>query len=178
MAAAASARKKTMKGLFIGLAVSAPLTLSLWAQEGGSGASPKHLRANGVELTYLDRGRGVPVVLVHGGLDDYRAWGPQMDAFSERHRTIAYSRRHSYPNPQTPSGDDYSAIVDADDLAALMAGLGLAPAHVVGVSYGAYTALFLAVRHPALVRSLVLAEPPVLRWLPGLPGDSLSSTSS
>jgi len=60
--------------------------------------------------------------------------------------------------------------VEAEDLANLLKALGAHPAHVVGHSYGAYTALALAMKHPELVRSLVLAEPPLLRWLPGLPG--------
>jgi pimeloyl-ACP methyl ester carboxylesterase len=46
----------------------------------------------------------------------------------------------------------------------------LAPAHVVGSSYGAMTSLTLAVGQPSLFRSLVLGEPPLLPWLPMLPG--------
>jgi len=53
----------------------------------------------------------------------------------------------------------------AEDLAALLLSLDLAPAHIVGSSYGAYTALALARDHPNLVRSLVLAEPPILHLL-------------
>ncbi len=60
--------------------------------------------------------------------------------------------------------------MEAADLAVLLKALGAYPAHVVGHSYGAYTALILAMKHPELVRSLVLAEPPLLRWLPDLPG--------
>ena len=142
----------------------------LSAQEPPSNASLKSVRANGVELHYVDQGKGAPVVFVHGGLDDYRVWQPQVEAFSERYRAIAYSRRYNYPNARLAPGTDYSASVDAEDLAALIRNLKLAPAHVVAVSYGAYTALLLAARHPELVRSLVLSEAPVLRWLPELAG--------
>ena len=48
------------------------------------------------------------MVLVHGGLEDYRAWLPQVEAFSQRYRTIAYSRRHNYPNSAVTPGTDYS----------------------------------------------------------------------
>lgn len=159
-----------MKRLMICFALCALLPQLLFAHETPGKTSPKRIRANGVKLHYLDQGKGVPVVLVHGGLEDYSVWQPQMEALSQRYRTIAYSRRYNYPNPRLSPGTDYSAIVDAEDLAALIRKLKLAPAHVVGVSYGAYTALFLALRHPALVRSLVLSEPPVLRWLPELEG--------
>jgi pimeloyl-ACP methyl ester carboxylesterase len=153
-----------MKRLAIGLALLAALPQPARAHEALAQGSPKTVRVNGVELHYLDQGKGVPVVFVHGGLEDFRAWEPQMATFSGRYRTIAHSRRHNYPNSRVTPGPDYSASVDAADLAAFIKSLGLAPAHVVGVSYGAYGALLLAERHPALVRSLVLSEPPVLRW--------------
>ncbi len=60
--------------------------------------------------------------------------------------------------------------MDAEDLAKLIATLGLPRAHIVGHSYGAYVALLLATRHPELVRSVVLSEAPVMRWLPEIEG--------
>src|SRR5450432_844426 len=78
------------------------------------------VRANGVELHYIDQGKGTPVVFVHGGLDDYRSWQPQVEAFSQRYRVITYSRRYNYPNTGNASDSSYSASVDADDLAALI----------------------------------------------------------
>ncbi len=133
-------------------------------------AAPKVALVNGVELHHIEKGSGPAVIFVHGGLEDYRAWAHQVDAFSKRYRAVAYSRRYNFPNAHGALAADYSAIADADDLAALITKLGLAPAHVVGYSYGAYAALFLAQRHPELVRSLVLAEPPVLRLLPEIAG--------
>ncbi len=130
----------------------------------------KSVRANGVTLHYIEQGKGPPVVLVHGGLEDYRSWEPQMAGFAQNHRVVAYSRRYNYPNSDAPRLKDYSALVDAEDLAALIQKLKLGPVHLVGISYGAYTALLAAVKHPALVRSLVLCEPPLLRWLPELEG--------
>ena len=148
--------------------------LVLWAAFFASGTmaqtSLKKVRVNGTELHYIEQGKGVAVIFVHGGLDDYRVWQPQMEAFSQRYRTVAYSRRYNYPNRLTALRNNYSAIVDADDLAVLIKKLKLAPANIVGVSYGAYVSLFLAARHPELVRSLVLSEPPVLRWLPEFKG--------
>ena len=122
------------------------------------------VRVNGVDLHYLEIGKGVPIIFVHGGLDDYRMWEAQLKPFSQRYRVIAYSRRYNYPNNNPHIRPDHSAVVEADDLAALIKKLKLGRAHIVGHSYGALTALFLAVRYPELVRTLVLAEPPVLRW--------------
>lgn len=114
---------------------------------------------------YVLRGQGEPVVLVHGTLGDYRSWAMQVDVFAESYRTIAYSRRYHYPNPCRRVETDYSAALHADDLADLIAGLGLESAHIVGTSYGAYTALVLAARHPHRVRRLVLGDPPILPLL-------------
>jgi non-heme chloroperoxidase len=124
----------------------------------------KSVRTGAVELHYVESGKGVPVIFVHGSLDDYRLWEPQIDAFAEQYHVIAYSRRYNYPNKNGDIRPDHSAIVEAEDLADLIKKLKLPPAHVVGHSYGAFTALFLALKYPKLVRALVLAEPPVLRW--------------
>lgn len=120
---------------------------------------------DGTQLEYIEQGQGEPVVLVHGTLGDYRSWELQMDTFPETFRTISYSRRYHYPNRCDELKPDYSAAHHADDLAAFIAGLGLKSAHVVGNSYGAYTSLFLAARHPERVRTLVLGDPPVFPLL-------------
>jgi pimeloyl-ACP methyl ester carboxylesterase len=83
---------------------------------------------------------------------------------------VAYSRRYNYPNNHAEIPPDHSAIVEARDLAALLDALKLESVHVVGYSYGALTALFFAKEHPERVRSLTLAEPPILGWLSEIPG--------
>jgi pimeloyl-ACP methyl ester carboxylesterase len=130
----------------------------------------KVVRIGDVELHYVEQGKGVPVIFVHGSLDDYRSFEPQLEPLSQRYRVISYSRRFNFPNAATVPSNNHSALVEAADLAKLLKPLGAYPAHVVGHSYGAYTALILAMQHPELVRSVVLAEPPLLRWLPALPG--------
>jgi non-heme chloroperoxidase len=124
----------------------------------------------GVTLHYVTKGRGTPVVFIHGGGRDYRYWNNQIDSFGERYRVVAYSRRYAPPNDNREIAPDYTAAVDAADLAALMRRLDLGPAHLVGASIGGVAALFVAVQQPELVRSLALAEPPVLRWALDLPG--------
>lgn len=128
------------------------------------------VRVNGVELHYAERGRGEPIVFVHGSLADYREWGPVIEDLSTSLRTIAYSRRYNYPNRNPIQGGNHSALVEAGDLKELISRLGPDPVHVAGISYGALTALLLAVEHPELVRTLTIVEPPLIRWLPDLPG--------
>jgi pimeloyl-ACP methyl ester carboxylesterase len=130
----------------------------------GQGDEPTKVHVNGVDLHYVERGRGEPLILLHGGQGDYRSWAPQMDEFSRSYRVVAYSRRYNYPNdnPLTPSYR--SAYTDAEDLAALIRRLKLGRVHLVGTSAGALAALVPATERPEMVRSLVLAEPPVHRW--------------
>ncbi|HEV3262147.1 MAG TPA: alpha/beta hydrolase [Gemmataceae bacterium] len=116
---------------------------------------------HGVELHYVERGKGAPVLFVHGTLGDYSVWDAQLRPFAETYRAIAYSRRYNYPNTNKLR-PNHSAAVEAEDLAVLIKKLDLGKVHVVGHSYGGYTALFLAVKHPELVRTLTLAEPPVV----------------
>ncbi len=125
---------------------------------------------NGITLHYVDLGKGVPVIFVHGSLSDGGYWADQVGEFAKHYRAIAYSRRYNYPN-SNPARAGYSAVVDAQDLAAFIGALHLGKVVVIGHSYGALTALFLAAKHPELVRALVLAEPPAVSLLAHLPGD-------
>lgn len=123
------------------------------------------IMVNNTELHYIEAGQGDPIVFVHGSLGDYRSWLFQFEPFAQHYRVIAYSRRYHYPNTSAGDGLDYSPLLHADDLAALVTALGLGRTHLVSSSYGAYTSLFCAKRHPQLVRSLVLGEPPDLPLL-------------
>ncbi|HEY3278905.1 MAG TPA: alpha/beta hydrolase [Gemmatimonadales bacterium] len=124
------------------------------------------MRVNGTVLYFrLVGDSGTPVVFVHGSLGDYRDWNAQVPAFALTHRVLAYSRRYHPPNPQQNDDETYSPMLHADDLAALLLALELPPAHIIGSSYGAYTALVLAQEHPELVRSVVLEEPPIMPLL-------------
>ena len=142
-------------------------SLSFVLCEGAIGQSipPTKVHVRGVELHYIEQGQGEPLILLHGGQGDYRSWGPQMETFSQHYRVISYSRRYNYPNNNPLTIKNHSALVEADDLAAFIRKLKLERVHLVGTSMGAFAALIVAVQHPELVRSLVLAEPPVHRWV-------------
>lgn len=145
------------------------LLLLLCGQAVGQSAQPTRIRVRGVELHYIEQGQGEPLILLHGGQGDYRSWEPQIKAFSQQYRVISYSRRYHYPNDNPLTANNHSAYVEADDLAAFIRKLKLGRVHLVGTSIGAFTALVLAVKHPEMVRSLVLAEPPVHRWMRDTP---------
>lgn len=115
-------------------------------------------------LHYVQDGSGEPLVLVHGGGTDLDYWTPHLPAFAARFRVVAYSRRYAEPNRNAPIVPDYSARTDGEDLAGLIEALELGPVHVVTHSIGGVAALFCAVAHPTLVRTLTLAEPPLLPW--------------
>ncbi len=125
---------------------------------------------NGLWLSYVDRGTGAPIVLVPGAISDFRIWMNQVEPFSQRNRVLAYSRRYNWPNSAPGAGADGSMQRQVEDLAALIKEIGLAPAHIVGHSYGGTIALFLALGHPEVVRTLVLAEPAPWAALDNVPG--------
>jgi len=51
------------------------------------------LLVNGTRLEVVEQGSGDPVVFIHGSSSDHRTWLPSLDAFGDRYRAIAYSRR-------------------------------------------------------------------------------------
>jgi len=79
---------------------------------------PAKVHVNGVDLQYVDQGRGAPIVFVHGGLMDYREWAPVAEELSSTYRTIAYSRRFNFPNDNPLTASDHSALVEAADIPA------------------------------------------------------------
>lgn len=122
------------------------------------------VRVSGVDLEYLEAGSGIPVVFSHGSASDLRYWEPQRDAFSEKYRFVAYSRRF-HGRGTWPTEGDHSAAAHASDLIELIRQLRAGPAHVVGFS--SPVALHAVIRAPALFRSLTIVEPNVPMLLEG-----------
>lgn len=116
------------------------------------------LAVNGTELTYVDRGKGTPIVLVHGQASDFRVWQPLIEEASKQYRVIAYSRRYFFPNPSSRTLPQSVEAADTRDLIAFIEALGVKPVHLVGHSAGGHAALIVTIERPDLVRSLVLAE--------------------
>jgi len=123
------------------------------------------LEVEGYRLAYQEAGRGSPVLFVHGSMLDYRAWAQQMPAFAGAHTAMAVSLRHCYPERWDGRTGEFSVQRHCEDLAAFIRARGHGPVHLVGHSRGGAVALELALRHPALVRGLVLADPGGLEGL-------------
>lgn len=123
------------------------------------------LDVNGADLAYVEAGKGDLLLFVHGSLGSLSDFTPQFPFFAERYRVAAYSRRYHPPNAVDGVDTVYAAEHHARDLETVLHSLETPKVHVVGSSYGGYVALILAMRRPGIVRSLVLAEPPVLPLL-------------
>jgi len=107
-----------------------------------------------VTLHYVESGGGEPLVLIMGFGGDHLAWGLQVRAFAERYRVVAFDNRGAGESdaPDVP----YTTRMLADDTAELMQALGIARAHVIGLSMGGMIAQELALNHPERVRTLQL----------------------
>ena len=114
-----------------------------------------HIRTDDdVSLYYEEAGRGTPVVFVHEFAGDHRSFEPQMRHFSRSHRCIAYAAR-GYPPSDVPEDvARYSQERAAHDILAVLDGLELEKAHIVGVSMGGFATVHFGLRHPARALSL------------------------
>jgi len=149
------------------------LLLLFWGFSTSVLSQLKQVKVNGAVFNYIDKGNGEPIVFIHGGLEDYRTWDAQIDTFSKSYRIVSYSRRFNFPNQNTNEVKEFSAKTEAEDLAAIIIKLKIAPVHLVGHSYGGLISLFLIKQHPELVRSLTLSEPALISWLPDIAGGKI-----
>jgi len=113
-----------------------------------------YANSNGVKLYYEETGRGTPIVFVHEFSGDLRTWEMQVRHFSRRYRCVAFNAR-GYPPSDVPERVSmYSHQQASDDIANLMSRLGIAKAHVIGCSMGAYSTLQFGLRYPRRALSL------------------------
>ena len=111
---------------------------------------------DGVALHYEVHGAGEPLLLIHGLGSSALDWEEQVLAFSRSHRVIAFDLR-GHGRSERPAGP-YSIARFAADAAGLLRELGVAQAHVVGISLGGAIAFQLALDQPAQVRTLTIVN--------------------
>jgi pimeloyl-ACP methyl ester carboxylesterase len=122
---------------------------------------------NGLEMYYETHGSGgIPLILLHGGLISSDTYAPFIPTLAENRQVIAidvqaHGRTADIDRP-------LSMEAMADDIAALLAELGIENADFMGYSLGGSVSLQTAIRHPELVRKLVLISTVFARsgWYP------------
>ncbi len=111
---------------------------------------------HGHTILYATRGIGPTLVLLHGGGDSgEHSFARQLDVYSEHFRIVAPDQVGQGRTPDVVGALTYAGMMD--DTAALLQELRLKHVDVVGFSDGGILALMLAVRHPELVRRLVIS---------------------
>ncbi len=110
-----------------------------------------------VRLHAEETGQGEPILFVHEFAGDHRSWEPQVRFFSAAYHCVTYAARGYLPSDVPTDPAAYSQDRAVADAVAVLDGLGIDRAHVVGLSMGGFTALHLALRHPERVSSAVVA---------------------
>src|SRR5437660_12530761 len=108
---------------------------------------------DGVKLHYEERGGGPAVLFMHEYGGSCRSFDMQVAAFRARHRCVVFNAR-GYPPSEVPASvGSYSQYHAAADIGAVLDGLAIQRAHLVGVSMGAASALQFALKQPGRVLS-------------------------
>jgi len=111
---------------------------------------------DGVKLYYEEAGEGFPIIFVHEFGGDHRSYEAQIRYFARSYRCIAYNAR-GYPPSDVPSDERlYSQQWARDDVHAVLNGLGISQAHVVGISMGGFATLHFGMTNAKRARSMVL----------------------
>jgi pimeloyl-ACP methyl ester carboxylesterase len=134
------------------------MTIDPTAAPTGTGA---YADVNGINLYYETHGSGRPLILLHGGLGSGGMFAPVIDLYAADHQVITVDLQG---HGRTADVDRPISVVSmGDDIAALIEHLGLERPDVKGYTLGGGAAFQTAVRHPELVRRLVIVSANVKR---------------
>jgi pimeloyl-ACP methyl ester carboxylesterase len=112
---------------------------------------------NGLRLYYEIHGSGRPLVLLHGGLLTIDLmFGPMLPTLAARRQVIAIELQGHGRTADTERAMSFDQL--ADDVAALLAHLGIQEADVFGFSLGGLVGWSLVMRHPEVVGRFVVAS--------------------
>lgn len=115
------------------------------------------LMSGDTRLYYEVSGQGPAIVFAHESAADVRQWREQVGALSGNYRCIVYNSRGYIPSDVPKDDAAYGYDAAWQDLAAVVEQVVGGPAHIVGLSMGAYAGLMLGLHRPDLVSSLFLA---------------------
>jgi pimeloyl-ACP methyl ester carboxylesterase len=113
-----------------------------------------YVDAGGVRTWYDEHGEGEPLVLMHGGLVDARFFDKNTPALAEHFNVFTPERRGHGHTPDVEGPITYDLM--AQDTIAFLDAVVREPAHLVGHSDGAFTAMLVAMRRPDLASDLVI----------------------
>jgi pimeloyl-ACP methyl ester carboxylesterase len=119
----------------------------------------------GARLSYEVQGSG-PVLMLIGHPMDSSGFGTIAALLADDHTVVTYDPRGFGQSTIEDPHQDADPDLIADDVHQVLNAVGHGPAQVFGSSGGAVTALALAARHPASVRTVVAHEPPLALFLP------------
>ncbi len=106
---------------------------------------------------FVEKGHGPEtMVFAHGFLMNHAMFSPQIEAFHDRYRCIAFDWRGQGASDATNGGYDMENLTE--DAAEFIIQTQASPCHWVGVSMGGFVGLRLGARRPELIRSLTVAE--------------------
>ncbi len=134
------------------------MTTDWTTQTKGTG---EYADVNGINLYYETHGSGRPLILLHGGLGSGEMFGPTLPALAADHQVIAVDLQGHGRTADIDRPIDIRLM--ADDIAALIDHLGLDKPDVMGFSLGGGVALMTAIRHPEVVRRLVVVSANIRR---------------
>lgn len=117
------------------------------------------------ELYYEVRGRGEPLLMIHGGIVDASSFRAAAELLAADYTVITYDRR-GYSRSTRRDPQNFEVGQQARDAVAILHATGHASALIVGNSGGAIVGLEMAKSQPHAVAALVAHEPPVMRVLP------------
>jgi pimeloyl-ACP methyl ester carboxylesterase len=112
---------------------------------------------DGVKLHAEEAGEGTPILFIHEFGGNHASWEPQLRFFSRRHRCITYAARGYPPSDVPESVEVYSQAIAADDAVAVLDGLKIDKAHIVGLSMGGFCTVHFGLRTPERALSLTVA---------------------
>jgi len=128
-----------------------------------------HLSIKGLDIHYKEKGQGFPIVLIHGYTGNLRNWALQVREVAQTYRTISLDLRGHGLSVKPTRREDYSLELFATDVHGLLDALAVPECYLVGHSMGGMVAQEFILRHPEMVRALVLVDtaadvPEALPW--------------
>jgi 3-oxoadipate enol-lactonase len=117
-----------------------------------------HLSIKGLDIHYREKGRGFPIVLIHGYTGNLQNWVLQVRALAKTYRTICPDLRGHGRSAKPTRREDYSLELFAADVRGLLKALAVPECYLVGHSMGGMVAQEFVLRLPEMVRALVLVD--------------------